>query len=97
MLLKNYQFLRKLQAEPCVHRVILFGSRARGDALERADIDLAIDCPKTTPKEWQKIETIVENADTLLKVDCLRYDTLKETSALKKNIDTEGLTLYVKK
>ena len=29
-----------------IEKVILFGSRARGDNNERADIDIAIDCPK---------------------------------------------------
>ena len=36
---------RRLSAFPEVERIILFGSRARGEASERADIDLAVECP----------------------------------------------------
>ena len=39
------RLVSRLGAEPSVHRVILFGSRARGDARPRSDVDLAVDAP----------------------------------------------------
>ena len=40
---------------PTVDQVILFGSRARGDAKPRSDIDLAVACPKASAKDWLTI------------------------------------------
>lgn len=37
--------VERLARHPAVRRVILFGSRARGDHRERSDIDFAFDAP----------------------------------------------------
>ncbi len=97
MMLTNYEFLQKLQSEPCVNQLILFGSRARGDARERSDIDLAIDCPSATGMDWRRLKDVIDDADTLLKIDAVRYDALSEKSQLKHSINEEGVVLYVKK
>lgn len=44
----HYRFLKQLSLLPCVKKIILFGSRARKDNLDRSDIDLAIDSPNAT-------------------------------------------------
>ena len=75
-------------------KIILFGSRVRKDNIERADIDLAILCPKANDKDWLDIVDIIENADTLLHIDCLRFDQLSEKSKIKRNILDEGVSLY---
>jgi predicted nucleotidyltransferase len=72
----DYRFLVKLAALPWVQAVWLFGSRARGDARERSDIDLAILCPSATAAEWQQVLDIIEDADTLLMIDAIRFDAL---------------------
>ncbi|HEV2916259.1 MAG TPA: nucleotidyltransferase domain-containing protein [Candidatus Babeliales bacterium] len=41
----GYQFFKKLIALPYIEKIILYGSRARGDTRDRSDIDLAIECP----------------------------------------------------
>jgi len=78
---------------PAVERVILFGSRARGDAGPRADIDLAVACPQAGEAEWLKIaEAVEEEAETLLLIDLVR---LEEASAdLRDRIRSEGRVLY---
>jgi uncharacterized protein len=68
--------------------------RARQDNGQYSDIDLAVDSPKASSLERRKVGDIVGDADTLLKIDCVRYDALKLTSALKQNIDAEGVRLY---
>jgi hypothetical protein len=40
------------------------------------------------------IQEIIENADTLLKIDCIRLDELDENSALKQSVLTQGIKLY---
>lgn len=47
----KYQFLHALKDLPYVEKVLLFGSRARGTAQERSDIDLAIVSPRASVKE----------------------------------------------
>lgn len=94
--IEKYDFIEKLKACAFIDEIWLFGSRARGDHAERADIDLAILCPKATNKEWHEVLEIIENADTLLKIDCVRLD--KETLDQKfyENILKDRRVLYVK-
>lgn len=70
MNVKDYKFFQKLEALPFVEKIWLYGSRARNDARDRSDIDLAIECPHATFWDWQKALDIIEDADTLLKIDC---------------------------
>lgn len=72
--IKNYKFIDKLKELPFVDEVWLFGSRARGDNQDRSDIDIAIICPKATDKDWLQIRQIIDEADTLLKIDCIRFN-----------------------
>jgi len=91
-----YRFTETLKTMPFVEAIYLYGSRARGDYLERSDIDLAIVCPKASGEDWLKIMDIIEQADTLLSIDCVRYDMLEAASQLKQNIDHDKKVLYVK-
>jgi predicted nucleotidyltransferase len=43
--------VEKIRRSRSVERIILFGSRARGDYDERSDIDLGIACPGASPGE----------------------------------------------
>lgn len=92
----EYTFLKKIEKLPFVEKIWLYGSRARKDFRDRSDIDLAIECPHATFMDWQKILDIIEDADTLLKIDCVRLDELKENSPFKKNILQERLLLFQK-
>ena len=89
--LKKYRFISKIKKLPFVEKVILFGSRARGAQMSRSDIDLAIVCPKASDADWQQILEIVEHADTLLLIDCVRFDTIG--NAFKERILEDGVTL----
>jgi predicted nucleotidyltransferase len=78
----------RLQAEPSVRRVILFGSRARGDAQPRSDVDLAIDAPDMTSRDWLRVADLADEAETLLKVDLVRLD--QASPELRQRIEAEG-------
>lgn len=83
---------RRLLDHPTVERVWLFGSRARGDAFERSDIDLAIDAPGMPEDEWVRLHLdFPEEAPTLLMVDLVRCD--RADDLLKRQIDREGILL----
>ena len=94
--LESYRFINKIEKLPFVKKVVLYGSRGRGDNRERSDIDLAVDCSGATDLDWLEVVDLVEEADTLLKVDCVRLDKLEAEDLLKRNILLEGKTIYKK-
>ena len=74
-----------------VRKVILFGSRARGDNRERSDIDLAV----SGGDIGEFAETVNEETWTLLMFDVVNLD--KGISAeLQAEIDRDGVVLYEK-
>ncbi len=91
----NYHFLDRIKSFPFVEAIYLFGSRARGDAHERSDIDLAIVCPSADIKDWLIVQEILENAPVLNQIDVVRYDTLKD-GLFKRKIDEDKKVLYAK-
>lgn len=90
-----YKFVKRLESLPSVDAIFLFGSRTQTKHSQFSDIDLAITCPTATAKEWQKILDIVDDADTLLRIDCVRYDKIADQK-FKKEIDQTKQVLYAK-
>lgn len=74
-----------------VQKVILFGSRSRGDYGRASDIDLAVSGGDFT----QFCLNIEENAWTLLKFDIINLDDPLEPD-FRAMIQKEGVTLYEK-
>lgn len=91
----QYDFFKRLQSLPYVESIILFGSRARGDADEYSDIDLAITAPAATAEEWNTLTELLDNAPILEMLDVVRYDTLDD-GLYKQQIDKYGKCLYVR-
>ena len=54
-------------------KVILYGSRAKGTALERSDIDIAV----SGVKDFDTLSDEVEDLPTLYSVDLLNLDTCR--------------------
>lgn len=74
-----------------VKKVILFGSRARGDYKERSDIDLAF-CGGDSS---EFILSVDEDTSTLLEFDVIDLDKPVRQELLE-SIDREGVLLYEK-
>lgn len=72
-----------------VHKVLLFGSRARGDFLKTSDIDLATEGGDSVRFALD----VDEYTSTLLKFDVVDLDEPVQ-EALKNSILEEGLVLY---
>lgn len=89
--LKKYKFIDQIKDLSFVEKVLLFGSRARNTQQSRSDIDLAIICPKATKDQWREVLNIVDQADTLLKIDCLQLH--KADEELKQRILKDGVEL----
>lgn len=83
-----------LRDSPFVERVILFGSRARGDQEERSDFDIAVDCPDATRSEWSRLWNAVDELDTLYFIDLVRLGETDER--LRKRIEQEGVVIFAR-
>jgi len=94
--LTEYRFLARLAGLDCVQAVWLFGSRARGTARERSDIDLAILCPGASPQDWQQVSEVIEEADTLLSIDAVRFDELGADDPLRAAILRDRQVLFAR-
>ncbi len=85
------------RATPFIERVILFGSRARGDAKERSDYDLAFGAPNASDADWARFcLNLEENAPTLCKLDLVRLGSPMRKE-LRNHILSEGKTIYERK
>ncbi len=88
---KVVQDIRALAQKCGIKKVILFGSRARGDNRERSDIDLAVSGGKTA----EFVASLDDEVWTLLLFDVVNLDGAVQP-ALLENIDREGVVIYEK-
>ncbi|GBE16829.1 nucleotidyltransferase domain protein [bacterium BMS3Abin15] len=54
----------------------LFGSRAKNEAAEGADIDLAISCPQLSEGVYRKVKREIENIRTLYSIDLINLEAV---------------------
>jgi uncharacterized protein len=87
-----HDIVHRLEKYDIVQRVVLFGSRARGDEHPRSDIDLAVAAPDATDGKWNRMWADVEDVETLLTVDLIRLD--QASPEFHQRILTEGRLLY---
>lgn len=75
-----------------VSKIVLFGSRARGDNNPKSDIDVAI---YTMPEFVNKghFASDIEELETLLKIDTV-FISKDTDEKLIKNIQREGVVIY---
>ncbi len=53
-------------------------------------------CPSANENDWHQVLEIIYDADTLLKIDCVRFDTLNDDDKFKQNINNFKKILYKK-
>lgn len=88
---KIYESIAALGEKYQAEKILLFGSRARGDHKERSDIDLAI---YGMPEEKQHLFWWdVDDLPTLLKFDIVHI-TADTDAAFVENIKKDGVMLY---
>lgn len=92
--MRGYAWFQALCALPFVDAIWLFGSRARGYACDRSDIDIALHCPRAGRDDWQKVLDIVEEADTLLEIDAVRFDQLRPEDDFRREIERKHLEVF---
>jgi len=91
------QFItQKSSEQPQIERVILFGSRARGDQQDRSDYDLAVIAPQLDDSDWARwADDVRENVPSLCGIDLIRL-TPQTSQALTEKIKLEGKEIYVR-
>lgn len=85
------QEIKQLAGKNHVEKVILFGSRARGDYKERSDIDLAFRGGNSS----QFIMSVNEETSTLLQFDIIDLNKPVQKELLD-SIEREGVVIYEK-
>lgn len=88
-----YKSISLIGQKYAAEKIVLFGSRARGDNHDRSDIDLAV---YGMPEEnrasfWWEIEDL----PTLLKFDIVHINSNTD-NALVENIERDGVSIYEK-
>lgn len=71
--------------------IILFGSRAKGTATERSDIDIAVS--GVVSHDIYELQEELENIPTLYKIDLVDLDTCKN-QLLLEDIKEYGREIY---
>lgn len=74
-----------------VDLAILYGSRAKGTALERSDIDIAV----SGVKDFSALDEELEMLPTLYKIDTVNLDTCRNM-AFMEDIRKYGKKIYEK-
>lgn len=75
-----------------VQKVILFGSRAKGNFKEGSDIDIALTGDRLNLDTLRTLEVKIDDLMLAYDVDLLIYNQIKEPE-LKKHIDQVGVEL----
>lgn len=83
--------IRTFAEDNAVKKVVLFGSRARGDNGNRSDVDIAVYGGDFDSFYWD----IKEKTHSLLTFDMIQMDT-NVTEELKNEIKRDGVTIYEK-
>ena len=81
---------------PPIDRILLFGSRARGDHRPKSDVDIAVFASAMPASDWREFcDAIHGSIRTLLEFDIVRVDDCTESFFLH-NITTDGVVIYEK-
>ena len=78
-----------------VEKVLLFGSRAKGNYRPGSDIDLAVIGSDINYNLLLKIGCEIDNLEMLYRVDLIDYQT-KESTPIGEHIDRVGKVFYQK-
>jgi len=79
---------------PQIERVLLYGSRAKGNFRKGSDIDLCLVGPSLTTTELLQIENALEDLLLAYKIDLSIYSQI-ENSELLEHIDRVGVDFYL--
>lgn len=79
-----------------INRIVLFGSRARGDNTDKSDYDIAVFSKNQDVSEQSKFLEDIDNIDTLNKIDVVFIKENHLNSDLYDNIMKDGVVIMDK-
>lgn len=79
-------------AFPTVEKLVVYGSRARGDYKNGSDIDIAVFGQYLAARDFMLLSSIIDDLSGVFKADVVHFDVL-ENEALKKTILSEGVVI----
>ena len=80
---------------PEVERVILYGSRARGDFKPGSDLDLTLEGPRLNQSVLSRIEAEIDDLLLPYKVDLSLFREI-DNESLKLNIKNQGVVFFAR-
>lgn len=86
-----YSQIREIAKQHQVEKVVLFGSRARGDHQEKSDIDLAVYGCQDFLELSDQLE---EELWSLLQLDLIDMNGMSVSKELIDEIERDGVILY---
>ena len=89
------EIIRDIASKFNIEKVILFGSRARGDDASTSDYDIGIVSDKLTDLDKARIYDRIEGINTLKKIDPVFLED-REKDPFYKTIKNEGKVIYEK-
>lgn len=78
---------------PAVRRVLIYGSRAKGNYESGSDIDFAVDAPELTQRDWTKLHLDLEELPTVFTTDCVWLQAISDEK-FRAKILREGKVFY---
>ncbi|MDN5302176.1 MAG: uncharacterized protein PWQ60_1690 [Thermoanaerobacteraceae bacterium] len=79
-----------------IEKVLLFGSRARGDFSRVSDVDVAVFSENISDRDFNLLVDEINQIDTALSFDIVHYNKLAKES-LRNRILRDGVVLYERK
>jgi predicted nucleotidyltransferase len=89
----QHQLKKIFQSFQNIEKVILFGSRAKGDFKEGSDIDFAIVGKNIDLDLLLEIKIKIDELDLVYMIDLVDYESI-ENAALKEHIDRVGKVFF---
>ena len=75
-----------------INKVMIFGSRARGDYGKSSDIDLCLFSKNMSSREFSKLKFKLDELPILYKIDIVHFE--KVDRKLQENIIKVGISIY---
>jgi predicted nucleotidyltransferase len=89
-LLKSMEDIFKLK--PQVERVLIYGSRAKGNYSKGSDIDITIVAPEMNFSEYLRLYSMLEDLEIPYRLDVTKYEMLEDN--IKEHIRRVGQEIY---
>lgn len=89
------EVIKDIASDFNIKKIILFGSRARGDHSPTSDYDIGIISDNLTPLDKARIYDRVDDIETLKKIDLVFLEG-SESDSFHKKIIEEGKVIYEK-